>query len=155
MRKINLLTNLHLSMAILLEDVFGEMRMAVANELNANCDSAESMVALYNKYKDSNEPQVFDINNSAQLVTLINQYTLSATDIAKLVQNGTSFVSRNELTGNIEATSIDGLKTKVMNKAGKHIAELIRNPQSNPELYNRCVVNILAPYFEAIANQVK
>ena len=143
-------------MAVLLEDIFDEMKMAVVNDLKAKCDgSTESLVTLYTKYKDASEPTVYDINNSAQLVTLINQYKMGAMDIAKLVQNGTNFVSRNEMTGNIEATSTEGLKTKVMNKAGRHLAELVRNPQSNPELYNRCVGNILAPYFEALVNQGK
>lgn len=143
-------------MALLLEDIFDEMKMAVVNDLKATCESStEALVQMYTKYKDANEPPVFDINNSAQLVTLINQYKMSALDIAKLVQNGTNFVSRNEMTGNIEATSTEGLKTKVMNKAGKHLAELVRSPQSNPELYSKCVGNILAPYFEALVNQGK
>lgn len=143
-------------MALLLEDIFDEMKMAVVNDLKATCEgSTEALVQMYTKYKDANEPPVFDINNSAQLVTLIGQYKMSALDIAKLVQNGTNFVSRNEMTGNIEATSTEGLKTKVMNKAGKHLAELVRSPQSNPELYNKCVGNILAPYFEALVNQGK
>lgn len=143
-------------MALLLEDIFDEMKMAVVNDLRAKCDgSTEALVQMYTKYKDANEPNVFDINNSEQLVTLIGQYKMSAMDIAKLVQNGTNFVSRNELTGNVEATSTDGLKTKVLNKAGKHLAELVRNPQSNPELYAKCVGGILAPYFETLANQGK
>ena len=143
-------------MAILLDDVFSEMRLAVVSDLNAKCDSStDALIALYMKYKDANEPTVFDINNGPQLVTLINQYHMTATDIAALVQRGTNYVSRNEMTGTIEATSTDGLKSKVMNKAGRHLAELVRNPQSNPELYNKCVGSILAPYFETLANQNK
>lgn len=141
-------------MAVLLDDIYSEMRLAVVGDLNARCDgSTDALIALYSKYKDANEPSVFDINNAEQLVTLINQYKMTAMDIAKLVQNGTNYVSRNEMTGAIEATSTDGLKSKVMAKAGKHLAELIRNPQSNIELYNRCVGNILAPYFETLATQ--
>lgn len=142
-------------MAVLLEDIFDEMKMAVVNDLKAKCDNPDSLVALYTKYKDDSEPPVFDINNSAQLVTLIDQYKLSAMDIAKLVQNGTNYVARNEMTGNVEATSTDGLKSKVMAKAGKQLAELIRNPQLNPELYARCISGILAPYFETLAAQGK
>lgn len=143
-------------MAVLLEDIFDEMKVAMVNDLKAKCDdSTESLVALYNRYKDANEPVVYDINNSIELVALINQYKIGAMDIAKLVQNGTNFVSRNEMTGNIEATSTDGLKVKVMNKAGKHLAELVKNPQSNPELYRKCIGNIIAPYFEALVNQGK
>lgn len=143
-------------MALLLDDVYQEMRLAVVSDLNEKCDSStDALIALYSKYKDTNEPPVFDINNGAQLVTLINQYKMTATDIAKLVQNGTNYVSRNDVTGAIEATSTDGLKSKVMNKAGKHLVELIRNPQSNTELYDRCVGGILAPYFETLVNQGK
>lgn len=143
-------------MAVLLDDVFNEMRLKVVSDLNAKCDgSTDALIALYSKYKDINEPPVFDINNNAQLITLIEQYKMTAMDIARLVQNGTNYVSRNELTGAIETTSVDGLKAKVMNKAGKHLTELIRNPQSNPELYDECVAKILAPYFETLANQNK
>lgn len=141
-------------MALLLDDIFQEMRLALVQDLNAKCESStDALVALYTKYKDANEPPVFDINNGAQLVTLINQYGMTASDIAKLVQNGTNYVTRNELSGAVEATSTDGLKAKVMSKAGKHLAELIRDPQTNRELYNKCVGGILAPYIETLSTQ--
>jgi len=140
-------------MALLLDDIFQEMRLALVQDLNAKCETTDALVTLYTKYKDANEPPVFDINNGAQLVTLINQYGMTASDIAKLVQNGTNYVTRNELSGAVEATSTEGLKAKVMSKAGKHLAELIRDPQSNRELYNKCVGGILAPYIETLSTQ--
>ena len=141
-------------MAVLLDDIYQESKLAMANDLKARCDSStEALVSMYNKYKDSNDPAVFDINNNVQLTELIAQ-GMTAKDIAALYTQGTNFVSKNAV-GSIEATSTEGLKAKVLNKAGNHLAELVRNPQSNIELYNRCIGGILAPYFEALANQGK
>ena len=143
-------------MALLLDDIFQECKHTLVTKLNAECgNSADALFDMYLKCKDDNDPSVYDINNSANLVTLINLHGLTAADIAKLVQSGATYVSRNEMTGAIETTTADGLRAKVMNKAGKQLAELIRNPQSNIELYNECVGRILAPYFETLVSQNK
>lgn len=141
-------------MALLLDDIYQEMKLALVKDLSAKCDSStDALVSMYNQYRDTNDAPVYDINNNGQLAELI-ALGMTAKDIAGLYSQGTNYVSKNAM-GNIEATSTDGLKAKVMTKAGKHLAEVIRNPQSDTELYNKCVGTILAPYFETLANQNK
>ena len=140
-------------MAVLFEDIYSEMKMAMVDNLKAKCNTDDSLVELYNQFREQNEPLILDLNNQANLAELIAK-GMTAKDIANFYSQGTTFLFKN-IMGNIEAVSIDGLKTKVMMKAGLCLSDLINDPSKDPVLYKKIVTDILGPYVQSLASQGK
>ena len=140
-------------MAVLLEDIYSEMKMAMVDHLKAKCSSDDSLVELYNQFREQNENPILDLNNQANLAELISQ-GMTAKDIANFYSQGNTFLFKN-IMGNIEAVALDGLKAKVFMKAGLCLADLVNDPSKDPVLYKKIVTDILGPYVKSIASQGK
>lgn len=140
-------------MAVLLEDIYSEMKMAMVDHLKTKCSSDDSLVELYNQFRGQNEQPILDLNNQTNLAELISQ-GMTAKDIANFYSTGNTFLFKN-IMGNIEAVSIDGLKSKVMMKAGLCLSDLINDPTKDPILYKKIVTDILGPYVQSLASQGK
>lgn len=140
-------------MAILFEDIYGEMKMAMVDNLKSTCNSDDSLVELYNRFREQNEPPIMDLNNQSHLAELISG-GMTAKDIANFYSQGTTFLFKN-IINNIEAVSIDGLRSKVMMKAGHCLSDLINDPSKDPVLYKKIVTDIIGPYVQALASQGK
>lgn len=141
-------------MALILDDIYNEMKSSVNNYLRAKCEDPSEAIKMLQRYRKSGEPSVYNINDQDDLTYLVS-HGLSAQNISRYFTDNTTFVSFNENNNTTTAEPIEAVRSKVMAKSGYILAEAIKNPILYKELYDQCVGNILPQYIESLANTNK
>ena len=141
-------------MALILDDIYNEMKSAVTNYLRTKCEDPSEAIKMLQRYRKSGEPSVYNINDQDDLTYLVS-HGLTAQNISRYFTDNTTFVSFIENNNTTTAEPIEAVRSRVLSKSGYILTEAIRNPLLHKELYEQCVGNILPHYIESLANSNK
>ena len=137
-------------MAVILDDIYNEMKLSLNNELRKMIQEPSQALAMLKRYRNNSEQNTYNINDQEDLTYLVS-HGMTATEIARFISTNSTYVTIDS-KGQTTAEPIEAIQSKVISKSGYILAEIIRNPSANINLYNSCVVPCLPGYIESIAN---